>query len=152
MKQLHRHIFVIIEPSQLDLEIQRIIVRKQYTFENLGIRRELHDDALWLDAICTFDKFSKEETPVDKLQVISRTLRIISQVFHMASTKDDSQATAEDELPMMLYVVSKSISAFKLYSNFQFIKLFSYDLKSGDILQRSLSILESVILSILNDG
>ena len=53
-------------------------MRKQYTFESLGIRKELHDDALWLDAICTFDKFSKEETPVDKLQVISRTLRIIS--------------------------------------------------------------------------
>ena len=53
---------------------------------------------------------------------------------------------------MLIYVVSKSISAFKLYSNFQFIKLFSYDLRSGDNLQRSLSILESVILFILNDG
>ena len=105
-----------------------------------------------MDAICTFDKFSKEETPVDKLQVISRTLRIISQVFHMACIKDNAQAAAEDELPMLIYVVSKSISSVKLYSNFQFIKLFSYDLRSGDNLQRSLSILESVILYILNDG
>jgi hypothetical protein len=44
----------------------------------LGIREELHDDALWLDAICTFDKFSKEETPVEKLMVIARTIRILS--------------------------------------------------------------------------
>jgi hypothetical protein len=90
MKQLHRHIFVIIEPSPLDLEIQRIIQRRQYNFETLGIKQELHDEALWLDAICTFDKFSKEETPVDKLQVISRTLRIVSQVFHMACIKDNA--------------------------------------------------------------
>ena len=67
MKQLHRHIFVIIEASPLDSEIQRIIQRRQYSFETLGIKQELHDEALWLDAICTFDKFSKEETPVDKL-------------------------------------------------------------------------------------
>jgi len=43
----------------------------------LGIKEELHDEALWLDAICTFDKFSKEETPVDKLLVVSRTIRIL---------------------------------------------------------------------------
>lgn len=110
---------MIIEPSSLDLEIQRILQRKQYTFESLEIIKELHDEALWLDAICTFDKFSKEETPVDKLNVIARTLRILAQVFHMASTRDDGQATAEDEIPMLIYVVSKSISAFKLYSNFQ---------------------------------
>ena len=85
----------------------------------MEIAKELHDEALWLDAICTFDKFSKEETPVDKLNVIARTLRILAQVFHMACQKDDAQATADDEIPMLIYVVSKSISAFKLYSNFQ---------------------------------
>ena len=81
---------MIIEPSPLDLEIQRIIQRRDYTFETLEIKQDLKDEALWLDAICTFDKFSKEETPVDKLQVISRTLRIISQVFHMACIKDSA--------------------------------------------------------------
>ena len=60
--------------------------------------------------------------------------------------------TADDELNIFIYVVSKSISSYKLYSNFQFIKLFSYDLRSGDNIQRSLSILESIILFILNDG
>jgi Vacuolar sorting protein 9 (VPS9) domain len=89
---------------------------------------------------------------VDKLSVINRTLNIISQVFRMASTKDNADVTADDELPMMIYVVSKSISAVKLYSNFQFIKLFSYDMKSGDNLQRALSILESVIVTILHDA
>jgi hypothetical protein len=73
---------------------------------------------LWLDAICTFDKFSKEETPVDKLMVISRTLNILQQVFHMASISADAHASADDELPMLIYVISKSLSAFKLYSNF----------------------------------
>lgn len=84
----------------------------------MEIREELHDEALWLDAICTFDKFSKEETPVDKLMVISRTLNILQQVFHMASISADAQASADDELPMLIYVISKSLSAFKLYSNF----------------------------------
>jgi hypothetical protein len=79
---------------------------------------ELHDDALWLDAICTFDKFSKEETPVEKLMVIARTIRILHQIFHMARSKGQG-ATADDEYAMLTYVVSKSISAFKLYSNFQ---------------------------------
>lgn len=85
----------------------------------MEIREELRDDSLWLDAICTFDKFSKEETPVDKLSVIARTIRILSQIFNMACTKEGCQATADDEYAMLTYVVSKSISSFKLYSNFQ---------------------------------
>lgn len=110
---------MIIEPSLLDLEIQRNLLKKKYSFENLEIKEELQDESLWLDAICTFDKFSKEETPVDKLNVIARTLRILSQVYNMACAKEGQQATADDEYGMLTYVVSKSISSFKLYSNFQ---------------------------------
>ena len=123
---------MILNPTDLDIEIQKTVQRKQYTLESLEISKELYDEALWQDAIGTFDKFCKEETPVEKLNVIARTLRILSQVFHMACAKDGAQATAEDEIPMLTYVVSKSISCFKLYSNFQFIKLFSWELKSGD--------------------
>jgi hypothetical protein len=36
----------------------------------------------------------------------------------MASISADAQASADDELPMLIYVISKSLSAFKLYSNF----------------------------------
>lgn len=81
---------MIIEPSSLDLAIQRNLQKKQYSFENLDIPVELRDDALWLDAICTFDKFSKEETPVEKLMVIARTVRILNQIFHMASSKESA--------------------------------------------------------------
>lgn len=69
---------MIIEPSSLDLEISRILQKNQYNFENLEIAKELHDETLWQDAISTFDKFSKEETPVEKLNIIARTMRIIS--------------------------------------------------------------------------
>lgn len=110
---------MIIEPSIIDLEIQKNLLKKRYTFENLQIPVELHDQSLWVDAICTFDKFSKEETPVDKLSVIARTMRILSLVYNMAFTKEGKNVSADDEYCLLIYVVSKSISSFKLYSNFQ---------------------------------
>jgi hypothetical protein len=55
--------------------------------ESLGFQQELQDDELWIDAISTFDKLTKEETPLDKLRVILRTVRICSSVFEMASLK-----------------------------------------------------------------
>ena len=135
----------------MDFAIQRNLQKKNYSFEKLNIPEELRDDALWQDAICTFDKFSKEETPVDKLMVIARTMRILNQIFNMASIKEGKQAAAEEEYNMLTYVVSKSISAFKLYSNFQFIKLFGQGEGAANNLQRSLSTLESVIMIIIGD-
>ncbi len=37
----------------------------------------------------------------------------------MASLKDDREMTFDEEMSMLTYVISKSISAFKLYSNYQ---------------------------------
>lgn len=73
---------------------------------------------MWIDAIATFDKFCKEETPMEKLHVLLRTIRICSSIFEMASLKADEMMTADDELMMMTYVVSRSTSSSKLYSNY----------------------------------
>ena len=56
---------------------------------------------------------------MDKLLVIQRTIRICAQIYHMASIKDDREMTAEEEIIMVTYVVSKSVSAFRLFSNYQ---------------------------------
>jgi len=37
----------------------------------------------------------------------------------MASVKDNREMTFDEEMSMMTYIVSKSISAHKLYSNYQ---------------------------------
>ena len=37
----------------------------------------------------------------------------------MASIKDDREMTFDEELVMVTYVVSKSVSAFRLFSNYQ---------------------------------
>jgi|LauGreDrversion4_2_1035121.scaffolds.fasta_scaffold66714_1 hypothetical protein len=36
----------------------------------------------------------------------------------MACSKEDAQAAADDEIKMLTYVVSRSISSYRLYSNF----------------------------------
>jgi hypothetical protein len=74
---------------------------------------------LWLDAICTFDKLIKEETPVDKLMVIARTINIINEVFRIVSVSNNTFiGSADDELSVLIYVISKSMTTVKLYSNF----------------------------------
>jgi hypothetical protein len=102
----------------MDIEIQKMVQKKKYTLMSLQFPTELQDEELWIDAISTFDKLSKEETPMEKLNVILRTYTIISEVFHMASLKEGRQMDVEIEIPMMTYVISRSISAVKLYSNF----------------------------------
>lgn len=87
--------------------------------------------------------------------MIMRTYRIVSEVFHMASLKENRQMTADDEIPMMQYVISRSISAVKLYSNFmyahltynihRFIKLFNVEIGQGTLKQKVLDMLELVI-------
>ncbi|CDW80527.1 UNKNOWN [Stylonychia lemnae] len=149
MRQLHRHIFVLIEPSQVDIEIQRNLQKNHYTFQTLDFPEELQDESLWIDAISAFDKFSKEETPMEKLQVVLRTVQICSQVYHMANIKDNKEMTFDEEINMLTYVVYKSISAFKLYSNYQFIKLFNVELKNGNSFDKALNSLEAVISYIL---
>jgi len=104
---------------------------------------------LWEDAINIFDQFIKEETPLDKLQVVLRTMKICSHIYHMASVKDNREMTFDEEMSMMTYIVSKSISAHKLYSNYQFIRLFNIELAHGDPLAMALSCIDAVIQYIL---
>lgn len=117
LKQLFS-IFVHIEPSPVDQEIIKCIVEKQLNFQTLEFPDELQDETLWRDAICTFDKFSKEETPNDKLDIVMRTIRICSHVYHMASIKEGREMTFDEEIQMLTYVITKSTSSQKLYSNF----------------------------------
>lgn len=58
--------------------------------DELGFSDELKDPELWVEAISAFDMFCKEETPMEKLNVLLRTLRICSAVFEMATIKDGS--------------------------------------------------------------
>lgn len=102
----------------MDIDIQKMLIRKKFTLQALKLPEELQDEELWIDAISSFDKLSKEETPMEKLNVIMRTQMICSEVYHMASLKENREMTADDEPLMVTYVVSRSISAVKLYSNF----------------------------------
>jgi hypothetical protein len=66
---------------------------------------------MWVDAITTFDKLVKEETPLDKLMVISRTINIIREIFGIVSISSGKNiGGVDDEYPVLLYVISKSLS------------------------------------------
>ena len=86
--------------------------------ESLDFPEELQDPDLWTDAISIFDKFALAETPLDKLSVLLRTIRVCSSVFQMASVKAGQMMTADDEFMMLIYIIAKSSAAKKLYTNY----------------------------------
>ena len=57
---------------------------------------ELQDEELWFTPIRTFDKFIKEETPMEKTSVLLRTIQICASIYNMASMKTSQEMTADD--------------------------------------------------------
>jgi hypothetical protein len=51
--------------------------------------------------------------------VIARTINIINEVFRIVSVSNNIFiGSADDELSALIYVISKSMTTVKLYSNF----------------------------------
>jgi hypothetical protein len=56
---------------------------------------------------------------MEKLSILLRTINICSSVYTMACLKSSQLMVADDAQTMIIYVISRSNSQVKLFSNYQ---------------------------------
>lgn len=78
---------IIIDESPTDRELYQKLQVCDFTMEKLEFPEELQDEQLWIEPIQIFDKFQAVETPLEKLNILLRTLRLCSQIFQLANHK-----------------------------------------------------------------
>ena len=64
-------------------KLYRMRERGETDLTNMDIPDEMKDENLWTEAVLTFDKIVREDTPSEKRMVIFRTLHIAKQTWNM---------------------------------------------------------------------